>query len=207
VIVAGTAITGDVRRARRLETATVGWNTLEAVVAVIGGLIASSVALTGFGLDSGIEILSALIVLSRLRSVNEPNEEREHRALRVIAVTFFALAIYLSADGIHNLLIASRPETSAAGIAITATALVVMPVLSRAKRNTGRRINGLLGALVLADAAETRLCALLAFATLVGLVAYAAAGWWWADPIAGFVVVFFALREGVEAWHGDLCCD
>ncbi len=202
-----TAINGDIRQARRREAATVSWNTLEAAVAVIGGLIAGSVALTGFGLDSGIEVLSALIVLSRLRSGTEPNEERERRALRAIAVTFFALAVYLTADGIHNLVIANRPDTSAAGIAITAAALIVMPLLARAKQNIGRRIDGPLGALVQADAAETRLCALLAVATLVGLVAYAAAGWWWADPIAAFVVVYFALREGIEAWHGDLCCD
>lgn len=196
-----------IRRARRLEATTVAWNTLEAGVAVISGLIAGSVALTGFGLDSGIEVLSALIVLSRLRPGTEPNEERERRALRAIAVTFFALAVYLTADGVHNLAVANRPDTSAAGIAITAAALIVMPLLSRAKQNVGRRIDGPFGALVQADAAETRLCALLAVATLVGLVAYAAAGWWWADPIAAFVVVYFALREGIEAWHGDLCCD
>jgi divalent metal cation (Fe/Co/Zn/Cd) transporter len=207
VTVADISFPEAIRRARRLEATTVAWNTLEAGVAVISGLIAGSVALTGFGLDSGIEVLSALIVLSRLRSGTEPNEERERRALRAIAVTFFALAVYLTADGVHNLAVANRPDTSDAGIAITAAALIVMPLLSRAKQNIGRRIDSPLGALVQADAAETRLCALLAVATLVGLVAYAAAGWWWADPIAAFVVVYFALREGIEAWHGDLCCD
>ena len=195
-----------VHTARRLEAATIGWNTIEAAVAVVSGLLAGSVALTGFGLDSGIEVVSALLVLNRLRtpSHGEANEARERRTLRAIAVTFFALAVYLTADGIHSLVTASRPDTSPAGIAISATALVVMPVLARAKKVTGRRIDGPLGALVLADAAETRLCALLAITTLGSLLAYSVAGWWWADPAAGFVVVFFALREGVEAWHGEL---
>ena len=198
-----------VHTARRLEAATVGWNTIEAAVAVVSGLLAGSVALTGFGLDSGIEVASALIVLARLRAGadGEANETRERRALRAIAVTFFALAVYFTADGIHNLVTASRPDTSPAGIAISTAALVVMPVLARAKAAVGRRIDGPLGALVLADAAETRLCALLAAATLGGLLAYSIAGWWWADPAAGFVVVYFAISEGLEAWHGELCDD
>jgi divalent metal cation (Fe/Co/Zn/Cd) transporter len=182
---------------------------VEAAVAVVSGLVAGSVALTGFGLDSGIEVVSALIVLTRLRTTSrgKANEERERRALRAIAVTFFALAIYVIADGVHNLLTTSRPDISPAGIAISAAALVVMPALARAKRAVGRRIRGPLGALVLADAAETWLCALLALTTLGGLLAYTVAGWWWADPVAGFVVVVFALREGVEAWHGELDAD
>lgn len=198
-----------VRTARRLEAATAGWNALESAVAVVSGLVAGSVALTGFGLDSGIEVVSALVVLNRLRIANEgeAHEERERRALRVIAITFFALALYLVVDGVVSLARASRPTTSPAGIAISAAALVVMPVLARAKGAAGRRIDGRLGALVLADAAETRLCALLAVATLGGLLAYSLAGWWWADPAAGFVIVYFALSEGIEAWRGQLCCD
>ncbi len=198
-----------VRSARRLEVATAGWNTVEAVVAVVSGLAAGSVVLTGFGLDSGIEVVSALIVLNRLRTTSrgEVHEERVRRALRAIAVTFFALAVYLTVDGIVSLATASRPDTSPTGIAISAAALVVMPALARAKGAIGHRIDGPLGALVLADAAETRLCALLAVATLGGLLAYGLAGWRWADPVAGFVIACFALREGVEAWRGELCCD
>jgi len=198
-----------VHTARRLEAATIGWNTIEAAVAVVSGLVAGSVALTGFGLDSGIEVVSALIVLSRLRAAlagHEANEERERRALRALAVTFFALAAYLTVDGIHSLVTASRPDSSPAGIAVSAAALVVMPALASLKQTTGRRIDGPLGALVLTDAAETRLCALLAASTLGGLLAYTLAGWWWADPAAGFIVVAFALREGWEAWHGESCC-
>ena len=198
-----------VQRARRLEAVTVGWNVIEAGVAVVSGLLAGSVVLTGFGLDSAIEVVSALIVLSRLRTAlagRAADEERERRALRALALTFFALAAYLTADGIHSLVTASRPDTSPAGIAVSAAALVVMPALAYAKQATGRRIDGPLGALVLTDAAETRLCALLAASTLGGLVAYSVAGWWWADPAAGFIVVGFALREGWEAWHGESCC-
>lgn len=199
-----------VQRARRLEATTVAWNAVEAGVAVVSGLFASSVALTGFGLDSAIEVVSACIVLSRLRTTlggRGANEERERRSLRVLAATFIALAAYLTVDGIHSLVLASRPDTSPAGIAVSAAALVVMPALAYAKQTTGRRIDGPLGALVLADAAETRLCALLAATTLGGLLAYSVAGLWWADPAAGFIVVGFAVREGWEAWHSELCSD
>ena len=198
-----------VQRARRLEVVTVGWNAVEAGVALVSGLFAGSVALTGFGLDSATEVASALIVLSKLQAAlagRDPDEGRERRALRALAATFFAIATYLTADGIRSLVTASRPDTSPAGIAISAAALVVMPVLAYAKQVTGRRIGGPLGALVLVDAAETRLCALLAATTLGGLLAYSVAGWWWADPVAGFIVVGFALQEGWEAWHSGLCC-
>ncbi|MHB8189554.1 MAG: cation transporter [Ferrimicrobium sp.] len=199
-----------IRRASHLEVVTIGWNTVEASVAVISGLIASSVALTGFGFDSTIEVFSALIVLTRVRAAlvdSEPNEDRERLALRAVAITFFALAAYLTVDGIYNLATASRPERTLPGIIISALALVIMPLLAHAKQTTARRIGGPLGALVLADAAETRLCALLAAATLAGLLAYTLIGWWWADPVAGFIIVGFALREGREAWQGELCCD
>ena len=200
---------GVAQAAVRLEVATIAWNTIEAAVAVVSGLLTGSVVLTGFGLDSGIEVVSAVLVLHRLRTAGhgEGNEARERRSLRAIGVTFFALAAYLTADGVHSLLTTSRPDTSPAGIAISAAALVVMPVLALSKRAAGRRIAGPLRALVLADAAETWLCALLAAATLGGLLAYGLAGWWWADPAAGFFIVSFALREGLEAWRGELCVD
>jgi divalent metal cation (Fe/Co/Zn/Cd) transporter len=196
--------------AKRLEGATVAWNTLEAVIALVSGLLAGSVALTGFGLDSGIEVASALLVLNRVRAAasgEEPDEAKEKRTLRAVAASFFVLAAYLVADGIHSLVAGDRPNTSVSGIVVTAAALIVMPLLSAAKARVGRLIGGPIGSLVLADAAETKLCALLSIATLAGVVAYSAAGWWWADPVAGFVIVYFAVREGREAWEGDLCCD
>ena len=208
--VAANSPSAAIATARCLEAATVGWNTVEAGVALTSGVVAGSVALTGFGLDSGIEVASALLVLSRVRAAasgGEPDEAREKRALKAVAGLFFVLAAYLVADGIHSLVAGDHPDTSFAGIVIAGAALVVMPVLSSAKARVGRRIGGSIGSLVLADAAETKLCALLAVATLVGLVAYSAVGWWWADPVAGFVIVYFAIREGREAWEGELCCD
>jgi len=200
---------GSVRTAARLELATVAWNTIEAGVAIVSGFLAGSLALTGFGFDSGIEIVSAVLVLSRLRLAgsDEPNESRERRVLRTIGVTFYVLAAYLVVDGAHILFTTSRPDTSPAGLAISAAALVVMPLLAWSKRALGRRIGGSLGAIVLADAAETWLCALLALATLSGLLANALAGWWWADPVAGLIIAYFAIREGREAWRGELCED
>jgi divalent metal cation (Fe/Co/Zn/Cd) transporter len=208
--VASAPVPAGLSTAKRLEGATVAWNTVEAAVALGSGLLAGSVALTGFGLDSGIEVASALLVLNRVRAAasgKEPDEVLEKKALRAVAALFFVLATYLVADGIHSLVAGDRPNTSVSGIVVAAAALVVMPLLSAAKTRVSRRIGGSIGSLVLADAAETKLCALLAVATLVGLIAYSAAGWWWADPIAGFVIVYFAIREGRGAWDGDLCCD
>lgn len=196
-----------VKRATNLERLTVGWNLIEAGVALVSGLLAGSVALTGFGLDSGIEVASAVIVLRRLQAAaddGEPDEDRERRSLRAIGVTFFLLALFLLVDGLHSLIAHDRPETSVSGIVIASAALVVAPVLAHAKLRVGNHIGGSVGALVIAEAAETRLCALLSLATLGGVLAYSAAGWWWADPVAGFVVMILALREGQEAWRGEL---
>lgn len=208
--VATAPVPAGLTAAKRLESATVGWNTVEAAVALVSGLLAGSVALTGFGLDSGIEVASALLVLNRVRAATsggEPDEAREKQALRAVAALFFVLAVYLVADGIHSLVAGDRPSTSVPGIVVAAAALVVMPLLAEAKARVGRRIGGPIGSLVLVDAAQTKLCALLSVATLAGVIAYSAAGWWWADPVAGFVIVYFAVREGREAWEGDLCCD
>ncbi len=193
------------RTARRLELLTVGWNGFEAGVAVISGLAANSIALTGFGLDSGIEVVSALIVLGRLRAGldGRTDERRERRALRAVGVTFFLLAAYLTIDGLDKLVTGSRPSTSPTGVAISVAALCVMPTLALAKGRVARRLDGSLRAVVLADAAESRLCALLALTTLAGLLAYMIAGWWWADSVAGFAVAALALREGAEAWEGN----
>lgn len=132
------------------------------------------------------------------------DEAKERRALRFVAVTFFALAIYLTVEGIRDLFLQARPETSVVGIVLTAASLVVMPTLARLKRRAGLAMGS---ALVVADAAETRLCAWLSVSTLAGLVAYAALGWSWIDPVAGFVIAAFALKEGREAWEGELVCD
>ncbi len=195
------------RRAVRLEQLTIGYNLAEGVIAVTFGLLAGSIALTGFGFDSWIEVAAATVVLQRLLAElrhGQVDETRQRRALRFIAVTFFALAAYVTVEGIRDLLIAARPETSPMGIGLTATSLLVMPTLARFKRQAGQALGS---PLVVADAAETRLCAWLSVSTLAGLVAYATVGWTWIDPAAGFVIAAFALKEGKEAWEGELACD
>ena len=194
-------------RAVRLEQLTIGYNIVEGLVAVAFGLLAGSIALTGFGLDSWIEVAAAAVVLHRLRAElrhGQTDEAEQRRALRFVAVTFFALTIYLTVEGIRDLLIQARPETSIVGIVLTAASLVAMPTLARFKRRAGLAMGS---ALVVADAAETRLCAWLSVSTLASPVGHATLGWSWIDPAAGFVIAAFALKEGKEAWEGELVRD
>lgn len=196
----------DLRWARfavALAWFTIIYNVVEGVVAIAAGASAGAVSLLGFGLDSVIEVVTASVVLIRLRSElrgAEPDERKERIALRVIAVTFFALALYLIVAGIRDLIVGETPETSPLGIVITALSLIVMPLLALMKRRVGKRLGS---RLVLADAAETALCAVLSVSTLLGLVLYLATGWTWLDPVAGFVIALFAINEGREAWIGD----
>jgi divalent metal cation (Fe/Co/Zn/Cd) transporter len=187
-----------------LAVVTIAYNVAEGVVSVIAGALAGAVSLVGFGLDTAIEVVAASVVLVRLRAElrgAEPDEARERTALRVIALTFFALAAYLVIAGTRDLIAGERPETSPLGIGITALSLVVMPLLALAKRRVGRRLGS---RLVLADAAETALCAILSVSTLLGLVLYLLTGWTWLDAVAGFVIALFAVNEGREAWSGDV---
>jgi divalent metal cation (Fe/Co/Zn/Cd) transporter len=180
------------------------WMLAEAAVAVTAGIIAGSLALTSFGFDSIIELISATLVLGRLRAElkgNHANEMAERRVLRIIAVTFFVLAAYVLAGSAIDLAARSHPERSPIGIGLTIASLLVMPLLGWRKRRVGSALHN---PLVLADAAETILCATLAATTLLGLVLFAALGWWQADPIAALAVAYFAVREGREAWHGEL---
>lgn len=195
------------RRAVRLEFFTIIWNSIEAIVALSAGAVAGSVALTGFGGDSLIEVAAAAVVTARLMAGlrgAEPDEGKERRALRIIAGTFVALAVYVTLSGLRDLLTHSEPDSTVVGVALTALSLVVMPLLARAKRRTGTALGN---RLVVADAAETSLCAYLSASTLGGLLLNAVFGWWWADPVAGFFIAAVAVREARETWHGDLCCD
>jgi len=199
-----TATSADLRRLRRrgfgLEYFSVAWMIAEATVAVTAGILAGSVALTGFGLDSLIELASAVIVIWQLRG-ETLGEDRDTRAVRLVGVTFFALSAYLTAAGIRDLVAAAKPAVSPAGLAITAAALLVMPALAVAKRRTGR---GLSSRTLLADSAETAFCAWTSAAALLGIALNAALGWWQADPVAGLVIAALAVREGLEAWEdGD----
>lgn len=193
---AETAVRAARDRARRLARLTVGWNVIEAVVAVASGVAAGSVALVGFGVDAGIEVGSAAVVLWRL---DGDGPDRERRALRLIGAGFLALAAWITVESARDLLLGVAPEASPAGLAITALSLVVMPLLARAKRRAGRELGS---AVVLADAAETRLCVLLSAVVLAGLALNAALGWWWADPLAALAVAGLAVAEGREALAG-----
>lgn len=186
---------------------TIVYNVVEGVIAVAAGVAAGAVSLVGFGIDSGIEVAAATVVLLRLLAEvrgHEPDEVKERRALRFVAVTFFALAAYVVVVGTRDLITGERPETSVVGIVLTGVSLIVMPWLAFAKRRAGE----LMGSrLVVADAAETMLCAWLSLSTFAGLLAFAWFGWSWLDPVAGFVIAGFAIVEGREAWEGELVLD
>lgn len=185
------------RRGIHLEWITIGWNCIEAGVAIAAGIVAHSIVLIAFGVDSAIEIFSATVTLWQLQGVSE---ERERRATRLVAISLFALAVYVTIEAIFALVNHTKPEASTAGIAISAAALVVMPVLSFAKRRVGQALGN---STLLADSVETLLCAAFSAAALVGLSLNSAFGWWWADPIAALLIAALALREGREAWIGE----
>jgi divalent metal cation (Fe/Co/Zn/Cd) transporter len=194
---------GDLGRLRRrgfaLEYFSVAWMIAEAGVAVTAGIVAGSVALTGFGLDSVIELASAAIVIWQLRG-ETAGQDRDTRAVRPVGVTFFALAAYLTAEGITSLVTAARPAPSPAGLAITAAALAVMPALAVAKRRTGRALGS---RTLVADSAETAFCAWTSAAALLGVTLNTAFGWWQADPAAGLVIAALAIREGLETFENE----
>jgi divalent metal cation (Fe/Co/Zn/Cd) transporter len=190
-----------------LTVATIAWNFVEGLVAVGSGFLARSIALVGFGLDSFVEAFSALVIAWRLWRQgpdDEANERAERRAVRLIALSFFGIAAYVTADAVAKIMGADeRPETSGIGLALVVLSLVVMPVLAWAKRRVASALNS---PALQADAAETRLCAYLSGVVLIGLAANALAGWWWMDPVAGLVVAGLAINEGRGAWvSGDLC--
>lgn len=197
-----------VERLRRLGMLlaglTITWNVLEAIIAISAGVEAGSSALIGFGLDSSVEVLSACVVLWQFSRgfEDEHHERRERQALRLIAVTFFLLAAYVTIDAVRALVTASAPEASGVGIALAVASLVVMPLLAWGKL----RVAGRLGSPTLrADAKETLVCTWLSAALLAGLGLNALVGWWWADPVAALAIAGLAVKEGREAWEGDHC--
>lgn len=190
------------RRSLLLAYATAGYNLLEGVIAVAAGAAASSAALLGFGLDSFIEVSSALVVIWQFRS--KLPEAREKLALKLIAVSFFALAVWISFDAVRHLVGGERAEASPVGIGLAAVSVVVMPLLVWAKRLTGRELGS---ATVVADSVQTLLCTYLSAVLLVGLLLNWWLGWSWADPIAALAIAGVAVKEGVEAWRGEQCDD
>jgi len=189
------------RRAQLLAGASVSYNIVEAAIAITAGTIAGSAALVGFGLDSVVEVASGLVILWQFR--HAVPQSRERRALRLMAMAFFALAAYVSVDSLRALFGDGKATASPVGIALALVSLAVMPFLSWAQRRTGRRLGS--GAVV-ADGTQTLLCTYLSAVLLVGLVLNATLGWSWADPIAGLVIAAVALREGIAAWRGEGCC-
>jgi divalent metal cation (Fe/Co/Zn/Cd) transporter len=185
------------RRGLLLEYLTIAWNTIEAVVAVVAGIAAGSIALIGFGLDSLIEVFAASVVVWELRGVSE---ERERRALRLIAVSFFVLSAYVTVEAVRDVFVQSEAQESTIGIVLAAVSLVVMPTLAVAKRRTGKEMGS---ATLIADSTETLLCSYLSAILLAGLALNALVGWWWADPLAALGIAALAVREGIEAWRGE----
>lgn len=197
------------RRSRWLNAATIGWNSVEGVVAVAAGVAAGSVSLLGFGFDSAIEVSAALVLAWRLHQERSTGcmQDSDRRATRLIAVSFALLAVYVGFEAVRDLVNGARPEASLIGVVIAGLSLFVMPFLARAKRRLAPALGS---AAVVADANQTNLCALLSGVLLVGLGANAAFGWWWADPVAGLGIAGLAAREAGRTWRAesleDTCC-
>jgi cation diffusion facilitator family transporter len=191
-------------RGLRLEYLTIGWNLLEALIALISGMIAGSIALIGFGLDSVVEVSSGAVLVWRLRADrhSENREKVERLALRLVGFSLLALAGYVGFEAVRNLLHHDAPDKSIAGILLAVASLIVMPLLARAKRRIAQQLRS--GAMH-ADSRQTDICAYLSAILLGGLVLNAGFGWWWADPVAGLIMVPLIGKEGIEAIRGRTC--
>jgi divalent metal cation (Fe/Co/Zn/Cd) transporter len=195
-----------IKKGGHLEYFTIGYNSLEGVIAVAAGLIAGSIALVGFGFDSLIEVTSGAVLLWRLHAdADEARRERlEAISLRLVGICFVVLAIYVSYDSVKSLITREAPQESIVGIVLAAVSLIIMPLLVRAKRKIARGINS--GALM-ADSKQTELCTYLSAILLAGLLLNALFGWWWADPVAALIMVPIIVKEGIEGLRGETCCD
>src|SRR6476620_7487283 len=192
------------RRARMLAWGGIAWHFVEFGIALGAGVAASSVALIGFGADSLIEALAGFVVVWLFTGSRLHSETAERRAQQMIAASFFVLATYVTFESIRTLAGGQHPETSWVGIGLAAFTALTMPLLATAKRRVGNKLHS---AAAVKEASQTSLCAYLSVALLVGLLANALAGWWWADPAAALVIAAIALREGRESWRGEGCCD
>lgn len=196
-----------VRRGLRVEYFGLAYNVLEACVGVVAGVFAGSVALIAFGLDAVVESSSSVVVIWRFRSESSgasTSEEAERKAVRRVAVAFYALAVYVAIHSTTELVRGTRPEESVVGIALAVLSLIVMPVLAWRKRQSALELDS---RSLMADSKQTSICTYLSAFLLVGLVANAWFGWWWADPVAGLAIAVVAAREGRELWTTeDLCC-
>ena len=189
------------RRAQRLAGFSVAYNLIEGIVAVTAGVAAGSVALVGFGIDSGVEVASGLVILWQFR--HPMPESRERLAGRLIAGSFILLAVYVTVESARALIAREPPDASTVGIVLASVSLLVMPFVSVAQRRTGRALGS--GAVV-GDGNQTLLCTYLSGVLLAGLLLNGLLGWWWADPVAALVIAAVAVNEGRAAWRGDDCC-
>lgn len=195
-----------VRRGLLLNYLTIGYNTMEAVIALVAGLVSGSAALVGFGFDSVIEITASGAAQWRLRAdvAPEQRDQVERRTRRIVAWCFLALALYVTGDSAKSLWLRERPDRSILGIAILALSVVVMPMLARAKSRVARAMRS---DTLESESRQTSLCAYLSAIALGGVALNALAGWWWADPVAALLMVPIIAREGVGALRGDRCSD
>jgi divalent metal cation (Fe/Co/Zn/Cd) transporter len=189
-------------RAKALSWLSLAWMTVEGAVGVSAALIAGSVALLGFGIDSVIEGLASVIVIWRFTGSRRVSEKAERRAQKLVAVSFFLLAPYIAQDAIRTLIAAAHPSTSWVGIGLSVSSIAVMPMLGRTKRRIGRALGS--GATA-GEGAQNLLCAYMAAGVLAGLIANALVGWWWLDPVIALAIAALAVREGREAWEGEGC--
>jgi divalent metal cation (Fe/Co/Zn/Cd) transporter len=191
------------RRAKWLSWASLGYMALEGGVAIVAGIVAGSVALIGFGLDSAIEGFASVVIVWRFTGSRTLSQRAEERAQKLVAIQFFILAPYIAVESIRALVDGSHAETSIVGIALAASSLVVMPYLGRAKQRIGSRIGSSATA---SEGKQNLLCAYLAAALLVGLLGNTLFGAWWLDPVVGLLIAGLAVYEGRESWRGDACC-
>jgi divalent metal cation (Fe/Co/Zn/Cd) transporter len=192
------------RQARLLAWGGIGYHFAEFAVALVAGIAAGSIALIGFGADSLIEALAGFVVLWLFTGARIGSPSAERHAQQLIAASFFVLAAYVGVESIRSLVGGQEPDTSWLGIGLAAFTAPTMPLLAHVKRRVGQKLQS---AATVKEASQTQLCAYLSVALLVGLLANALFGWWWADPAAALVIAAVAVREGRDSWRGEACCD
>jgi divalent metal cation (Fe/Co/Zn/Cd) transporter len=192
------------RRARLLAWGGNAWHLIEFAIALGAGIAAGSVALVAFGIDSLIEVAAGLTIVWRFTGTRLASATSERRAQQWIAVSYFVLAVYVAVESVRDLVGGHEPSVSWVGIGLAAVTALTMPLLAGAKRRVGHALGS---AATVGEGGQNMICAYLSIALLVGLLANALAGWWWADPVAALVIGAVAAREGIETWRGDACCD
>ncbi len=192
----------EARKAKWLSWASLGYMVFEGAIAIVAGIVAGSIALIGFGLDSAIEGFASVVIVWRFTGRRTLSHRAEERAQKLVAVQFFLLAPYVGFESVRALVDGSRPEESIVGIVLATTSLIVMPLLGRAKQRIAARIGSSATA---SEGKQNLLCAYLAGALLIGLLGNALLGAWWLDPIVGLLITVIAVQEGLESWRGDAC--